>query len=380
MGINVTLRTKPLGKDRLSLYLDFYPAVPHHKTGKLSRRQFLGLHIDQQPKTSLARTRNKDLMLMAEQIRIKRENELNKPEIYTEFEKSQLAQKAKGEQDFIAFFWALAKKRGNQNYQKWISTLNYLQAYAGDHLQFNEVDESFCDSFRYFLLETKCLRRPSKKLNPNSASAYFLLFKFVLKEAYKAGYFTSPLDPKIENIKLQETHRQFLSLSELNALARTPMEDKMLKKASLFSALTGLRYSDIEKLLWSELEYVEGQGYYLNFEQRKTKGFEFLPISEQAASLLGKRKFGERRVFPLLSYKMFNRKEYKNWLANAGIIKHITFHCFRHTFATLQLASGTDIYTVSKMLGHRELKTTQIYAKVIDESKRKAADRIHLEM
>jgi site-specific recombinase XerD len=64
----------------------------------------------------------------------------------------------------------------------------------------------------------------------------------------------------------------------------------------------------------------------------------------------------------------------------AGITKNITFHCFRHTFATLQLSKGTDIYTVSKMLGHRELKTTQIYAKIIDQTKRDAANKIKLDL
>jgi site-specific recombinase XerD len=66
------------------------------------------------------------------------------------------------------------------------------------------------------------------------------------------------------------------------------------------------------------------------------------------------------------------------WLKAAGITKKITFHCFRHTFATLQLTNGTDIYTVSKMLGHSNLKYTQVYAKVVDEKKDKAAQAIKL--
>ena len=68
----------------------------------------------------------------------------------------------------------------------------------------------------------------------------------------------------------------------------------------------------------------------------------------------------------------------KHWLAEAGIGKQVTFHCFRHTFATLQIAAGTDIYTVSKMLTHRNVSTTQIYAELVNEKKRESANRISL--
>lgn len=156
-----------------------------------------------------------------------------------------------------------------------------------------------------------------------------------------------------------------------------------MKRAALFSALTGLRFSDIQKMVWSEIEYIEGQGYFLNFSQKKTKGVEYYPISEQAYLFTEgtdnpKDMPQDTKVFGGLKYSAYNNKHLYQWIETAGITKNITFHCFRHTFATLQLSLGTDIYTVSKMLGHRELKTTQIYAKIVDESKRKAADRIIL--
>ena len=100
-----------------------------------------------------------------------------------------------------------------------------------------------------------------------------------------------------------------------------------------------------------------------------------LPISEEALSYCGKRKEG--KVFEDFACGMLTTP-LKRWLKQAGITKHITFHCFRHTFATLQLAMGTDLYTVSKMLTHRFISTTQIYADIMDNEKRKSANAITL--
>jgi len=152
----------------------------------------------------------------------------------------------------------------------------------------------------------------------------------------------------------------------------------LLKRAALFSALTGLRHSDIKKMKWSELEFVARKGYLLNFDQQKTKGVEVLPISEQAYSLLGEPGEPTAQVFDGLKYSAYQNKHLFQWIGAAGITKDITFHSFRHTYATLQLHSGTDIYTVSKMLGHKDLKTTQIYAKIVDEAKLEASNKITL--
>lgn len=114
--------------------------------------------------------------------------------------------------------------------------------------------------------------------------------------------------------------------------------------------------------------------------QKKTKGQEVLPISEQAFYLLGERGEPKEKVFEGLVYSAHMNLQLSKWIMKAGIQKEITFHCFRHTYATLQLSLGTDIYTVSKMLGHRELKTTQVYAKIVDKQKQEAASKIQLNL
>ena len=110
-----------------------------------------------------------------------------------------------------------------------------------------------------------------------------------------------------------------------------------------------------------------------------------MPISEQAYSFTEgtenpKDMPQDEPVFEGLKYSAYHNKHLFQWIGAAGITKNITFHSFRHTYATLQLFHGTDIYTVSKMLGHKDLKTTQIYAKIVDDTKRKAANKIKLDM
>ena len=380
MAIKVKLREKKISGNRQSLYLDFYPAIPHPETGEPTRREFLGLYLFDNVKNPIDKQGNKETIQLAEQIRQKRENYLNKPEIYTGYEKEQLKIKEQGEQNFVAYFKSLADKRKASNHDNWVSAYHYLETFTKGNLKFSDLNEKFCNEFKEYLLTTKSNKSNKVTLAQNSAVSYFNKLKATLKQAYKDGYLPSDLNGKIKPVKQAETQRNFLTIEELNSLVKTECNNPLLKRAALFSALTGLRFSDIQNLVWGELEYIEGNGYFVQFKQQKTKGVEMMPISEQAYSLLGELKEPTDQIFEGLTYSAYENKHLAKWIGLAGIQKDITFHCFRHTFATLQLSKGTDIYTVSKMLGHRELKTTQIYAKIIDQTKREAADKIKLDL
>lgn len=385
MATKVSLRQKKISKGRKSLYLDFYPPIPHPKTGKPTRREFLGLYIYEKPKTPIDKQHNTETLKIGESIRQKRENFLNKPEIYSQYEKEQLRLKELGEQCFVEYFKRLAKKRKGTNNDNWNAALNYLDTFTNGSLKFADLNQKFLEDFKEYLLNTKSNRSNKTTLSQNSAVSYFNKVKVALKQAYKDGILQYDLNAKVKPIKAVETRREYLTLEELNKLVKTPCNNPLLKRAALFSALTGLRFSDIKKMTWSELEYINGQGYFLNFNQKKTKGVEVLPISEQAYSFTEgtenpKDMPQDKLVFEGLKYSAYNNKYLFQWIGAAGITKDITFHCFRHTFATLQLFNGTDIYTVSKMLGHKDLKTTQVYAKIVDEAKRKAANKIKLDM
>ncbi len=379
MAIKVKLREKKISGNRQSLYLDFYPAIPHPETGEPTRREFLGLYLFDKAKNPIDKQGNKETLQLAEQIRQKRENHLNKPEIYTGYELEQKRIKERGEQNFVAYFKSLADKRKASNHDNWVSAYSYLETFTKGNLKFVDLNEKFCNEFKEYLLTTKSNKSSKTTLAQNSAVSYFNKLKATLKQAYKDGYLTTDLNAKIEPIKQAETRRNFLTIEELNSLVKTECNNPLLKCAALFSALTGLRFSDIQKLVWGEIYHSVENGYSIQFTQQKTKGVEVLPISKQAYSLLGEPKEPTRKVFEGLTYSAYENKHLYQWIGAAGITKDITFHCFRHTFATLQLSKGTDIYTVSKMLGQRELKTTQIYAKIIDQTKREAADKIKLD-
>lgn len=201
-----------------------------------------------------------------------------------------------------------------------------------------------------------------------------------MKQAYKDGYLQTDLNAKIEPVKQADTRREVLTIEELNSLVKTECKNPLLKRAALFSALTGLRHSDVIKLVWDEIEYINNEGYILKITTQKTKSVENIPISEQAFNLLGERKEPTKKVFEGLKYSAYENKLLYQWIEAAGITKDIKFHCFRHTYAVLQLSKGTQITTLQKLLTHKDLKTTMIYAKVLDQTKREATEKIKLDM
>lgn len=363
--IKVFLREKKLKHSKRGLYLDFYPPITHPETGKQTRREHLRLYVYEPPKNDAEKSHNKETQILAENIRAQRQIEFQAG-IY-----GFVAVRNK-QKDFIAYFKKIVEKKregSKSNYENWLSVKKYLESFAGENVTFGGVTENFCKDFKDFLLN-------QKSISNNTAAAYFDKFKAAVRQATDEKLFSENPAQRVKSIKLQDTQREFLTLEELQTLAATPFDYEDLRRAALFAALTGLRFSDIQKLTWREVQHSEHQGAYLRFTQKKTQGAETLPISDEAAELLGERHGDGEKVFPDLAY--WQTSFIPIWTAMAGINRKITFHCFRHTYATLQLTFGTDIYTVSKLLGHKNLQTTQIYARVIDQKKREAANKITL--
>jgi len=207
-------------------------------------------------------------------------------------------------------------------------------------------------------------------LSNASASSYLNKVKAALNQAFEERIIVENPGKRIKGIRVPEGRRQYLLAEELRKLYDTDCLVPILKNAFLFSCLTGLRWSDVNKLTWREVVFSEAEEQFkIHFTQKKTKGVEYHPVNAAAVKLLGNRGDDDARVFKGLKYSAWHNLRLVQWVMDAGINKKITFHCARHTYATLLLTSGGDIYTVSSLLGHRNLKTTQIYAKIIDQKK-----------
>ncbi len=322
--------------------------------------------------------------LYADKVRELRQREYDNQELYTETEAEMAAQNERSMCNFIEYFRQETERRHAISSESirvnWNRVLELLKIFAKcDVIPFGSIDLKLIEDFKQFMFTAPQGGKKKGIVSRNTAATYFSIFKAALKQAFVDGYLTIDLSAKAKGIPEQESRREYLTIDELNTLATTECDNPIIKRAALFSALTGMRHVDIQKLRWKEIVR-DGDHWRVNFTQQKTKGVEYTPISEQAYQLCGERRDDNQLVFEDLPSPSWISKPLKRWIKAGGITKHITFHCFRHTFATLQLANGTDIYTVSKMLGHTNVKTTQIYTKVVDAKKETAADAIKLNL
>lgn len=373
---NVTLRHKTIANGKLSLYLDYYPAIINPTTGKETRREFLKLQIHATPKNELEKAHNKETIEFAELIRSKRLIQIRDKEYG-------FKENINFSVNFIAFYDTIIdgylNKGSHNNYLSWKASLNYFKAFAGNKISTHQLSLLHLKKYRAFLLSTKNLRTNKGNLAINTASSYYKKFVYVLKEAYKQNLTTTNLALHADYIKEEETHRAYLTEEELGLLWKTDIKHDIIKHMAVFSALTGLRFVDIKNLTWEKIYKDKHLGDYVQLKEQKTGNINNHPISASAYAILKLQPTTEGFVFAGIKYTQIGRP-LKKWIEDAEINKKISFHNFRHSYATLQLANGTDIYTVSKLLGHKNVSTTQIYTKVMDRNKVEAANRINLDL
>ena len=371
--MEIKIRQKPQrSTGKTSLVLEYYYGYTRDDEGRIKhRRKFetLEYYLYTDPKNKLERDHNKVNLEMAEKVKAKRL-------LAEQNEQYGFAVKYKIRTNLVEYIKGLIEQRKESpgNWGNWDSALKHLVAYAGTNTTFEMVDKKFVEGFKTYLAK-QAKTKSGTALSTNSQSSYFLKLKAALNQAVEDGIIPHSPAMSVKPAHVEDVHREYLTFDELQRLAKTECPYPVLKDAFLFSCLTGMRWSDINKLTWAEVQEFDG-GTRIVFRQKKTKGLEYLDITDQAVRYMGQRGKADERVFVGLKYSAWHNLALREWCLKAGITKHITFHCGRHTFAVLQLSLGTEIYTVSKLLGHRELKTTQVYAQIMDAKKREAVNRI----
>lgn len=352
--MTVYIRKRQLKENgRYALYLDIY-------SERKQWQENLKLYLENDKGNSLLKHMNKQTMEIAQKIRVERLHQIQN-DTYG-FKRTDTSYKSFN--DFFLELWK-ERKRTGVNFDSWDSVYKHLNNFNKTIL-FTGLNERYLEEFKAFLLG---------KLKVNSAASYFNIFKHSVHEAFRRRLLRENPASRVKSIREVSTTREHLSKEEIDLLVATECRYPVLKKAFLFSCLTGLRWSDVSKLKWEEIREINGVAH-ISYTQKKTSNAEVLPISESAVRLMGERKAEDDKVFTGLRYSSYFNTALFTWVADAGIKKHITFHCSRHSNAVMLLNNGVDIYTVSKMLGHKDLKTTSIYAKVVNKTKREAVEKL----
>lgn len=254
--------------------------------------------------------------------------------------------------------------------------VNFLHAkYGRKDLMPGELTHLIIHDFEIYL-------KTVVSLKSNSATKTLKFFKTVVIFAQKCGVMTH--DPFLNHhFHLEPVDRGFLTDEEIQRIMQKDFEIprlEMVRDVFIFSCFCGLAYIDVAHLTQENIITLDNRPWII-INRQKTNVQSNIPLLEIPQMILDKYKgkTKDNRLLPVLSNQKINA--YLKEIADlCGIKKRLSYHCFRHTFATLQLAEGTDIYTVSKLLTHSNLATTQVYADVVDELKRDAAERISLKM
>ena len=279
-------------------------------------------------------TLDQESCIYADNVRKLRQHEYDNQSLYTDKESEIAAQNERSEQDFIAYFKKITYSRHPNSSEAIIVNWNRVGVLLGifsegKPIPFSTISVKWMEEFKMFLLRAPQGGAKKGPISQNTASTYFSILKAGLKQAFVDEYLTVDISEKVKNIPTKESRREVLTIEEVNKLADTPCSNNILRRASFFSILTGLRHCDIQSLKWGQLVR-HNDSWRINFDQVKTDGVEYMPISDQAYELCGERRDPDRLVFEGLMDPSWINRPVKKWIEAAGITKHITFHVARH--------------------------------------------------
>lgn len=350
----IRLRRKRLKNGSESLYLDCW------QDGRRTY-EFLKLYIIPE-KTRLDKERNKTTLLQAERRKTERILQLQQGRYGLS---SRFNARSGVMLSEVVESAGATKKAGTR--EKYYKLADYVRRY-GD-VRVSGVDKAYIVGFLAFL---STLRGNAGNMLDQTRQNYLFNLRCSLGGAVRSGMIDrNPCDQLTREERPRPKPRQicYLTIEEVSRLAATPCKDDEIKRAFLFACFTGLRYSDVKALQWSDI-----QNGFVRIRQRKTGDIVGIPLSENARRWLPEKSSG--LVFSLPAGAGWFRRHLTAWAKDAGIDKPVTFHVSRHTAATLWLTYGVDLYTCSRLLGHKSISVTQIYAQVVDKKKIDAVNAV----
>lgn len=387
----VTIRFKELAKGSKSVYLDIY------RDGVRSY-EFLKLYlIPERPGHPEDKTANLVTMDAANAIKAQRikeivngeagiKNQAGKALLLLDWmqQRQDRADKAAQDAGRKTSNTAETYKTAATHLRRYIDT-----AYKGRAVTLAAIDKDFCTGFAAYLKTAKkshytkngqTIHKENKPIAETTAALYYTTFEAALNDAYKRGLISANPAALVEDSEkptAPPVERDYLTADELKTLAAARCPNDVVRAAFLFSCFCGLRLSDIEALTWEKV-HQDGDAWRIETRMQKTRQIIYLPLSAEARRFMPERgdKGPESLVFDLPK-RVTTQCDIRTWVTRAGITKNITFHCARHTFATLALTQGADLYSISKLLGHTNVATTQVYAAIIDQRKQDAVNLLN---
>ena len=357
--MGVKLREKTLKSGDKSLFLDITIQGQRFK-------EYLNIVLIK-PQTTDDRKHNKELKQLAESIRANKEllmaaNDYN---IVPAFKKNT---------NFLRYYENFLDNYSNKDKRLVKSSLDHFKEFIKtkefkDNLFGKDVTEELCKQFKAYL---------DSKLNGETPHNYFTKFKKVLKQATKEKILASNPALDIKNIKTDGLKKDVLSIDEIQKLANTKAGNDDVKRAFLFCLNTGLRFCEVNELIWKNIDNNKMTVNQSKIEHSSTKSFKTIDLNSNCLKLIGERQSSETKLFNLPSFTGC-LKVLKNWVKKAEIDKHITWHCSRHSFAVNLLnpdIARADIKTVSGLLGHSSLRHTEKYTRYNDELKKNAVNNL----
>jgi integrase len=386
----VRIRYKELANGNRSVYLDIY------KDGKRTY-EFLKLYLRPE-KDAATRAANLNTLQAAKAIQAQRVLDLanGKAGLTREYKKMLLV-------DWLKAYQALRAKTGRsgKRAEQIGSAIKHVEAFLnGRKASLGDVDTKFLKAFIAYLstAQSRTSTKNPKPLSKTAAHSYFIVLASALKEARRQQVmFDNPLDglssEDLKPIKAEDAEVGYLTIDEVQAMAQCtyPCQNKLLRRAFLFACFTGFRISDIRSLKWGDIKQVGGS-FYVHKLMVKTMTYVDLPLPEPSLYWLPNKGDSKDDDFVFPTAERWSSKKLESvlpitqwcvntelcrWAKRAGVNKHLTFHMSRHTYATMLITKGADVFTVQKLLGHKSIQSTQVYAELVGKKKREAVNLLN---